>query len=250
DRLAKGEVRAGEQREAQHRQIEEDAAQPDNKEKQHAIRYVAVGQLLGEKQQVFDAGKRIELARAAASGPKAVGQFDDTQRPHRGSENVDQDLCANPREAWRNLVDKRAAQHKKTADRVGDIGLDQTPREAGAVNAEPLAPVGRQPFRAAGFDIAAGMTTSAASSLSALCMRGSRVSSCCRSPSMTATNGAEVASMPSMQAELSPRRPMRRMQRMRGSRSPSARMCSAVPSGESSSTNTTSQAMPRRVRSR
>ena len=115
-----------------------------------------MGQLLGEKQQVFDAGKRIELARAAASGPKAVGQLDDTQWPHRGSENVDQDLCANPREAWRNLVDKRAAQDKKTADRVGDIGLDQAPREAGAVNAEPLAPVGRQPFRAAGFDIAAG----------------------------------------------------------------------------------------------
>ena len=74
--------------------------------------------------------------------------------------------------------------------------------------------------------------------------RGRRVSSCCRSPSITAMNGAEEASAPSITAEARPRRPMRRMQRTRGSRLAMRRASAAVPSGLSSSTNTTSQAMP------
>ena len=54
------------------------------------------------------------------------------------------------------LIEQFAAQHEKAADRIGDIGLDQTPRETGAEHAEPLAPVRRQPLRAAGADIPAG----------------------------------------------------------------------------------------------
>ncbi|MGY4350848.1 hypothetical protein ACVWXM_007341 [Bradyrhizobium sp. GM7.3] len=50
--------------------------------------------------------------------------------------------------------------------------------------------------------------------------------------------------MPSMQAPDRPRRPIRRTQRTRLSRWASARTTSQVPSGELSSTNTTSQAMP------
>ena len=48
--------------------------------------------------------------------------------------------------------------------------------------------------------------------------------------------------MPSMQAPDRPRRPIRRMQRTRLSCCASARTTSEVPSGELSSTNTTSQA--------
>src|SRR5579872_3858685 len=47
--------------------------------------------------------------------------------------------------------------------------------------------------------------------------------------------------MPSRQAPASPRRPMRRMQRTRSSRSPMERATAPLPSGELSSTNTTSQ---------
>src|SRR5947209_750950 len=54
--------------------------------------------------------------------------------------------------------------------------------------------------------------------------------------------------MPSMQAPASPRRPMRRMQRTRLSVSPSSRATAAVPSGELSSTNNTSQSTPSSVR--
>ena len=54
--------------------------------------------------------------------------------------------------------------------------------------------------------------------------------------------------MPSMQAPASPRRPMRRTQRTRLSVSPILRATAAVPSGELSSTNTTSQSTPASVR--
>ena len=47
--------------------------------------------------------------------------------------------------------------------------------------------------------------------------RGSSVSSCCRSPSITATTGAAVAHIPSMHADDSPRRPIRWITRTRGS---------------------------------
>ena len=61
---------------------------------------------------------------------------------------------------------------------------------------------------------------------------------------MTATNPAEDDKAPSTTADAKPRRPMRRMQRTRGS-ARARRLASAqVPSGLSSSTNTTSQAMP------
>lgn len=58
-------------------------------------------------------------------------------------------------------------------------------------------------------------------------MRGSTVSSCCMSPSLTATNGAAVERIPSMHAEDSPRRP-RRCKHHR-SRRPRAALC-AIPS--------------------
>ena len=48
-------------------------------------------------------------------------------------------------------------------------------------------------------------------------MTGNCVSSCCRSASITAANGALDARMPSMQAPERPRRPIRRMQRTRQS---------------------------------
>ena len=75
-------------------------------------------------------------------------------------------------------------------------------------------------------------------------MRGRIVSSCCRSASMTARNGASVASMPSMQADERPRRPIRRITRTRGMVLCRPSRSSAVPSCELSSTNTTSQAIP------
>ena len=80
-------------------------------------------------------------------------------------------------------------------------------------------------------------------------MSGSFVSSCCRSPSITATYCAEDESAPSITAEARPRRPMRRMQRTRGSVWAMRRTSAAVPSGLLSSTYTTSQAMPYRAAS-
>src|SRR6266700_3091426 len=50
--------------------------------------------------------------------------------------------------------------------------------------------------------------------------------------------------MPSRHAPASPRRAMRRMQRMRASARPIALAIAAVPSGESSSTNISSQSIP------
>ncbi len=76
----------------------------------------------------------------------------------------------------------------------------------------------------------------------------SRASSCCRSASITATNGALLASIPSTQAPARPRRPTRRMQRTRASCSPSVFATAAVPSGESSSTKMISHAKPASVR--
>ena len=73
---------------------------------------------------------------------------------------------------------------------------------------------------------------------------GRIVSSCCRSPSITATIGAAVAHIPSMQAVDSPRRPIRWITRTRASSRPSARAASAVPSGLSSSTKIASQRRP------
>ena len=79
---------------------------------------------------------------------------------------------------------------------------------------------------------------------SAASIAGSRVSSCCKSPSITATYRADEASAPSITAEESPRRPIRRMHRTRPSEA--ARRCTseAVPSGLESSTKITSQAIP------
>ena len=67
---------------------------------------------------------------------------------------------------------------------------------------------------------------------------------------MTARNGADEASMPSMQADDKPRRPIRWMQRTRELVRAIVRASSAVPSRESSSTKMTSQAMPSRAASR
>src|SRR6266851_4749728 len=53
--------------------------------------------------------------------------------------------------------------------------------------------------------------------------------------------------MPSRHAPARPRRPMRRMQRMRASEPPMALAIAAVPSGESSSTNISSQSIPGRA---
>src|SRR6185312_14843 len=72
-------------------------------------------------------------------------------------------------------------------------------------------------------------------------MSGSSFSSCWRSASVTATNGAALASTPSMHAVERPRRPMRWTQRMRGSTRAIWRIRSGVPSRESSSTKTISQ---------
>ena len=87
-------------------------------------------------------------------------------------------------------------------------------------------------------------TRSVPSALMASSMAGNRVSSCCRSASMTATKGAEDDRMPSMQAPESPLRPMRRMTRTRGSVAARPRATSVVPSGELSSTTIASQATP------
>ncbi len=75
-------------------------------------------------------------------------------------------------------------------------------------------------------------------------MRGSKGSSCCRSASITATTGASADSMPSRAAPDSPRLPMRLISRQRGSARATARTASPVPSGEASSTNTISNAVP------
>ena len=64
---------------------------------------------------------------------------------------------------------------------------------------------------------------------------------------MTATMGAEEASIPSMHADENPRLPMRWMQRSRLSRCASSRTVAAVPSGESSSTKIISQSTPGRA---
>ena len=87
-------------------------------------------------------------------------------------------------------------------------------------------------------------TTSACPCRSVASISGSRASSCCRSPSITATTGAELDSAPSITAEDSPRRPTRRMHRTRSSEAAIARTAAAVPSGLSSSTNTASHATP------
>ena len=92
-------------------------------------------------------------------------------------------------------------------------------------------------------------TISMGSSRSTPSMPGNSASSCCRSASMTARNGAPLASMPSTQALDRPRRPTRRRQRTRGNRRESAWSRSAVPSGESSSTKMTSKATPCSTRS-
>ena len=73
---------------------------------------------------------------------------------------------------------------------------------------------------------------------------GRMVSSCCRSASITATTGAEEASMPSMQAPARPRRLTRRRQRTRESSRAISLARRAVPSGELSSTTIISQATP------
>ena len=62
---------------------------------------------------------------------------------------------------------------------------------------------------------------------------------------MTTSVGAAAASMPSMQADDSPRRPMRRRQRIRLSLAAIALTSALVPSGESSSTKISSHEMPR-----
>ena len=93
------------------------------------------------------------------------------------------------------------------------------------------------------------MTRSAPPSISAS-MRGNSRSSCCRSPSMTATTLPADASMPSITAPARPRRPIRRTARTRMSCSPRSRTRRAVPSGLSSSTKMTSHRIPASAASR
>ena len=75
---------------------------------------------------------------------------------------------------------------------------------------------------------------------------GRIATSCCRSLSITATRGEELASIPSMQAEDRPRRPMRKRQLIRESALPKFATWRAVPSGELSSTISISQSRPAR----
>jgi hypothetical protein len=79
---------------------------------------------------------------------------------------------------------------------------------------------------------------------------GRTASSCWRSASMTAMIGPALASMPSMQADASPRRPIRCRHRTRRSLCAIARTRAAVSSGESSSTKTASHPVAPRVASR
>src|SRR5712664_1013897 len=73
---------------------------------------------------------------------------------------------------------------------------------------------------------------------------GTNVSSCCRSASITARYGAELASIPSMHAEARPRLPIRWTQRTRGSRCARSRTRSSLPSKASSTTTMVSQSSP------
>ena len=69
-------------------------------------------------------------------------------------------------------------------------------------------------------------------------MGARQVSSCWRSPSITATKGAELERMPSRQAPDRPRRAMRLTPRTRQSEAAISRMALMVPSFESLSTKT------------
>ena len=66
---------------------------------------------------------------------------------------------------------------------------------------------------------------------------------------LTASTGAAVDSIPSMQADARPRRPTRRIPRIHGRAIASRRTSSAVPSGESSSTKIISNRTPASTRS-
>ena len=87
-------------------------------------------------------------------------------------------------------------------------------------------------------------TMSALSRFAASSSFGTSVSSCCRSASITARYGAELASIPSMHAEASPRLPMRWMQRTRRSCWARSRTRSSEPSKASSTTMIVSQSSP------
>src|SRR6267143_4306481 len=87
-------------------------------------------------------------------------------------------------------------------------------------------------------------TMSAASRFAASSSFGTSVSSCCRSASITATYGAELASIPSMHAEARPRLPMRWRQRTRRSCWARSRTRSSEPSKASSTTMIVSQSSP------
>src|SRR6267378_3376215 len=87
-------------------------------------------------------------------------------------------------------------------------------------------------------------TMSAASRFAASSSFGTSVSSCCRSASITARYGAELASIPSMHAEARPRLPMRWRQRTRRSCWARSRTRSSEPSKASSTTMIVSQSSP------
>ena len=76
---------------------------------------------------------------------------------------------------------------------------------------------------------------------------GSIVSSCWRSPSITATRSALEDIQPSMTAPARPERLTRLKHRMRGSADASANAISEVPSGKSSSTTIISHGKPSRT---
>ena len=117
-----------------------------------------------------------------------------------------------------NRGDDLAADHEEAAHRIADRRSRQQAEEPGAEFAELLARRRQAARRASGRRRACRSPVRPAPATSAAYICGRIVSSCCRSPSITATKSALEASQPSITAPARPSRLTRRMQRRRGSR--------------------------------
>lgn len=117
-------------KDAEHGEVEEEAAQAGQDIEDEADRHEAAENFVGEEIQVFEGDNDIEFALAVLAGAEFVGELAHSQRAPGGEDDVEEDFEAFARHVADGLLENLAADGEKTAHRVGEFGFADDRAEA------------------------------------------------------------------------------------------------------------------------
>jgi hypothetical protein len=117
------------ERRGEHREVDEKAEAADRAKHYEAHRHDTTDQLVEEQLQIFQRDQRIELVFAMQPRAEREGQLLEGERAGRRGKDVDQELVALGRKAAHRGLEHRAPEDEEAAHRVGELGLDDEPRQ-------------------------------------------------------------------------------------------------------------------------